>query len=108
MCSAVNTFRQAKRAWLTPSPIETPSGPLSGLTAGLERLRTSHLLVLAIDLPNVSVGYLRKLCGLACRGRGVIPVNGDRYEPLCAVYPRRAAAAAREALASGDVSLQHL
>ena len=81
--------------------------PLSGLAAGLRRLQTSHLLVLAIDLPRIPVEHLRKLCDLARPGCGVIPLNDDYFEPLCAIYPVEAAASAQAALLSDDVSLQH-
>jgi len=88
---------------------EPPSrGPLSGLAAGLRRLRTSHLLVLAIDLPRVSVEHLRRLWGVAGPGMGVIPLSDGRFEPLCAIYPAEAAPLAQEALESSDASLQHL
>ncbi len=82
-------------------------GPLSALAAGLRWLRTSHLVVLAIDLPLVSVEHLRKLCSLARPGSGVIPRQSDYFEPLCAVYPAEAAATAQAALRSEDVSLQN-
>jgi len=82
-------------------------GPLSGVAAGLRRLQTSHLLVLAIDLPQMTAEYLRKLCVLARPGNGVIPFHGGYFEPLCAIYPAEALAAAEMALNSGDASLQH-
>jgi molybdenum cofactor guanylyltransferase len=100
-------------SWCPPN-IETvlddsPSrGPLSGLTASLDRLQTSHLLVLAIDLPRMTVEQLRKLCALAEPGRGVIPFNGEIFEPLCAIYPIEAAAAVRAALSGAELSLQRL
>jgi molybdopterin-guanine dinucleotide biosynthesis protein A len=102
----------AKPSWCPPEidsvPDEPPrSGPLSGVAAGLRRLRTSHLLVLAIDLPRISPEHLRKLCDLARPGCGVIPLNEDYLEPLCAIYPVEAAATAQTALNSDDVSLQH-
>jgi molybdopterin-guanine dinucleotide biosynthesis protein A len=81
-------------------------GPLSGVAAGLRRLQTSHLLVLAIDLPQMSSEHLRKLWGLARPGVGVIPLNIDYFEPLCAIYPAEALDAAETALNSSDVSLQ--
>jgi molybdopterin-guanine dinucleotide biosynthesis protein A len=88
---------------------EPPSrGPLSGLAAGLSRLQTSHLLVMAIDLPRVPVGHLRKLWSLAEPGKAVIPLNEDYFEPLCAVYPAEAAPLAEKALKTSDSSLQHL
>ncbi len=46
-------------------------GPLSGLAASLDRMSTSHLLALAIDMPWMSNKYLEFLCaqiepGLRC------------------------------------------
>ena len=82
-------------------------GPLSGLTPGLRRLQTSHLLVLAIDLPRVSPEHLRKLWSLTQPGKAIIPFNGDYFEPLCAIYPAEAAPIAQEVLNGGDFSLQH-
>jgi molybdopterin-guanine dinucleotide biosynthesis protein A len=86
---------------------KTPSrGPLSGVAAALCRLQTSHLLVLAVDLPQMTKEHLRKLWGLSQPGTGVIPLNGGFFEPLCAIYPVEAAAVAEAALNSSDVSLQ--
>lgn len=103
----------AKPAW-SPLELETifdarpARGPLSGLVAGLERLQTSHLLALAIDVPRISPGHLRALWSRAEAGKGVVPVNGDYFEPLCAVYPIEAAPLARQALLAGSASLQLL
>jgi len=86
---------------------QSPShGPLSGVAAGLRRLQTSHLLVLAIDLPQMTTGHLFKLWSHARPGSGVIPLHGDYLEPLCAIYPAEALTAAEEALNSGNASLQ--
>ncbi len=82
-------------------------GPLSGVAAGLHRVQTSHLLVLAIDLPQMTAEHLRKLWDLAQPGIGVIPLHGDYFEPLCAIYPAEAVAAAGKALKDNDASLQH-
>jgi molybdopterin-guanine dinucleotide biosynthesis protein A len=81
-------------------------GPLSGLAAVLPRLRTTHLLALAIDLPQMTTGQLRKLVAMAQPGRGVIPMNGEHFEPLCAIYPALASAIIADALAGRDASLQ--
>src|SRR5690348_9466457 len=60
---------------------EPPSrGPLSGLGAALNRLKTSHLLVLAVDLPNVSTEHLQKLCSRVRPGCAVIPAKADYFE----------------------------
>jgi len=81
-------------------------GPLSGLAAALEGMRTSHLLALAIDLPQMTTNHLRELVELAGPGCGVVPEIDGRLEPLCAIYPMEAAAAAAQATAGEDVSLQ--
>jgi molybdopterin-guanine dinucleotide biosynthesis protein A len=88
---------------------EPPSrGPLSGLTRALERMQTSHLVALAVDMPFMTREQMRFLCGLAIAGRGVVPVVNDRAEPLAAVYLREAVADFATALAGGNFSLQTL
>ena len=90
-------------------PDAAPSrGPLSGLAAALARTKSEHTLVLAIDLPAMTVGHLQYLCGLIARDVGVIPVIEGRAEPLAAIYPRSARAACANALAGTDASLQPL
>ena len=83
-------------------------GPLSGLSAVLQSLATSHLLALAIDLPLINIPLLRKLWQLSKPGGGVIPQNGTWFEPLCAIYPAQAAPETQAALQSGCYSLQQL
>src|SRR5467141_518888 len=68
---------------------EPPSrGPLSGLSATLARISTDYLLVLAVDMPLMSEDYLRLICNLIESDRGVLPMIGDRAEPLAAIYPK--------------------
>jgi len=81
-------------------------GPVSGLYASINRMRTSHLLALAIDMPWMSNEYLEFLCAQMERARGVLPKIGDRAEPLAAIYPREAAIETAKALAGSDFSLQ--
>jgi molybdopterin-guanine dinucleotide biosynthesis protein A len=83
-------------------------GPLSGLAAALNRMSTSHLLALAIDMPWMTNKYLEFLCAHIEPGRGVLPEIGDRAEPLAAIYPREAASETGKALAGADFSLQSL
>ena len=88
---------------------EAPSrGPLSGLAAALLRMRTNHLLVLAVDMPFMTSEQMRALWGLATLGCGVLPMIGDRAEPLAAIYPRETGSAFAATLASDDFSLQRL
>src|SRR5215469_4350174 len=57
-------------------------GPLSGLAASMNRMRTDHLLALAIDMPWMSNKYLEFLCAELEHGCGVLPKIRDRAEPL--------------------------
>jgi molybdopterin-guanine dinucleotide biosynthesis protein A len=81
-------------------------GPLSGLTKALATIETTHLVVLAVDMPFITARELGGLLELATEGRGVVPAIGDRAEPLAAVYPAEAAADFQVALAGSDFSLQ--
>ena len=90
-------------------PDEPPSrGPLSGLTATLARIRSSHLLVLAIDMPFMSEDHLRYLCSAIEPGRGVLPMIGGRAEPVAAIYPTEACNVFAATLSGADFSMQTL
>ena len=87
----------------------TPSrGPLSGLAAALSRIQSSHLLALAIDMPFMTTDYLQSLSKQVRPGCGVVPMIGDRAEPLAAIYPAEAIVDVRAALRGLDCSLQTL
>ena len=90
-------------------PDQAPSqGPLSGLAAMLSRIRTGHLLALAIDMPLMTPEYLTFLCDQIELGRGVLPKINGRAEPLAAIYPREVHIDFRSALSGIDFSLQAL
>jgi len=72
----------------------------------VDRMSTSHLLALAIDMPFMTENYLHCLCDQIEPGRGVVPKIGSRFEPLAAAYPREAEIDFRSALAGADYSLQ--
>jgi molybdopterin-guanine dinucleotide biosynthesis protein A len=104
---------RTESSWLPPDTEllldEPPSrGPLSGLTKAFARMQTSHLVVLAVDMPFVTREQLRFLCTMANEGRGIVPVIGERTEPLAAVYPTEAAVDFAAALAGPDFSLQRI
>src|ERR1700694_4682562 len=88
---------------------EPPSrGPLSGLTRALASMQTSHLALLAVDMPFMTSEQMQVLWSLATIGRGVLPMIGNRAEPLAAIYPREAAPHFAAGLAGRDFSLQRL
>ena len=83
-------------------------GPLSGLAATLARIESDHLLALAIDMPLMTEGFLNSLCAVVKPHCGVIPVIGERAEPLAAIYPKSANDEVMAALSSRDIALQSL
>ena len=65
------------------------------------------LLVLAIDLPNMTANFCRSLLELSNDGRGVVPRRQQRFEPLAAIYPIGSLTLAEEALREGNYSMQN-
>jgi molybdopterin-guanine dinucleotide biosynthesis protein A len=81
-----------------------PSGPLGGIVTALRISEVDWNLVVACDMPALSVPMLRSLLGAASEEDAdcLLPTGADgRVEPLCAVYHRRAAAVLEEALRAG-------
>ncbi len=88
---------------------ELPSrGPLSGLAASLAQIQTGHLLALAIDMPFMTENCLRAFSNEIVSGRGVLPMIGDRAEPLAAIYPAHAHVDFVATLSGVEFSLQKL
>jgi molybdenum cofactor guanylyltransferase len=83
-------------------------GPLSGITAAMQRMITSHLLVLAVDMPFLGASDLQALVDRTGNGVGAVPMIGDRAEPLAAIYPIESRSEFESSLAGGNVSLQPL
>jgi molybdopterin-guanine dinucleotide biosynthesis protein A len=52
--------------------------------------------------------YLRLICNLVEPGRGVLPMIGNRAEPLVAIYPKGIVTDFITALSGSDFSLQSL
>jgi molybdopterin-guanine dinucleotide biosynthesis protein A len=82
-------------------------GPLAGIVAGLRQCSSELLLVLAIDLPNMTTNFYRSLLELSNDGRGVIPRRQQRFEPLAAIYPIGSLTLAEEELREGNYSMQN-
>jgi molybdopterin-guanine dinucleotide biosynthesis protein A len=84
-------------------------GPLSGLEAACDQMRTPWLCVLAVDLPWMNASFLARLMEAAGKaGRGAVPLNGEFFEPLAAVYPRTMQTLIAEHLQGGDYSMQRI
>lgn len=84
-------------------------GAIGGLAAALAQAAGDQVLVLAVDMPAMTSDFLKKLAGMIVRGSGIVPQMGERYEPLCAIYPREALPIARDQIfVKRDNSLQAL
>jgi molybdopterin-guanine dinucleotide biosynthesis protein A len=82
-------------------------GPLGGIATCLSRTRSALLLVLAIDLPQIQPGFLKKLLARSEAGCGVVPIHHNRFEPLIAIYPGAVLGVAIDQLREQDYVLQH-
>jgi molybdenum cofactor guanylyltransferase len=66
------------------------AGPLAGIEAGLEAMRGDAALVLACDMPRVTLGLLRLLVERSSSRDAAAPRLGGRAQPTCAAYRRSA------------------
>ena len=82
------------------------AGPLSGVAAALGKCATSHLLVLAIDLPQMTADFLQSLVDLSSENCGAVPRRNGFFEPLAAIYPRSCRALADRQLRGGKFMMQ--
>ena len=74
-------------------PDEKPGqGPLMGIYSAMRRTSNPYNFVLSVDTPCVNLGFVEKLLGHARVGGYdiVVPGHGGFYEPLFAVYHKRA------------------
>lgn len=62
-------------------------GPLAGVERALALAHGPLLLVLAVDLPDMTAAFLRGLAARCRPGSGVVPRTRPGLEPLAAFYP---------------------
>lgn len=84
--------------------LEPDCGPLAGIERALAASQAPLTLVLAVDLPQMTAGFLRELAAGCDPLTGVVPILDGELEPLAAVYPRRCQALARECLRNAQYS----
>jgi molybdenum cofactor guanylyltransferase len=65
-------------------------GALGGVHAALKDCKTEFAIILAVDLPFVDEGAIKKLCEIVMGSKdfsAIVPRQNDRrLQPLCAVY----------------------
>jgi molybdopterin-guanine dinucleotide biosynthesis protein A len=81
-------------------------GPMAGIAAALAAAREPRLLVLAVDLPDVTPALLRKWLAWTPTEQGFVLIGPHGTEPLCALYPRTARPFFDSALAAGRLALR--
>ena len=83
-------------------------GPLSGLETALQSDRGELNLIVACDMPGVSVDWLRRLSQQALERKALCTALLDSDEvlqPLCAVYRTECLPVIQRALAKGHLKL---
>ena len=69
--------------------LEPERGALGGIERALHAAGSPLLLVLAVDLPRMTAGFLQKMLARCNRLTGTVPKLDGRLEPLAAIYPKR-------------------
>ncbi len=82
-------------------------GPLAGIEQALAVGSSPVLLALAVDLPDMSAEWLRRLAAECPDDLGVIPKRNVFVEPLAAFYPTSARQLAEAQLGAGNNSAAH-
>ena len=78
--------------------LEPGCGPMGGIERALDAASTPLLLVLAVDLAQMTPVFLRKLADHCDRLTGVVPKLRGALEPLAAIYSKRCQDFARDCL----------
>ncbi len=86
-------------------------GPLGGVHAALRSSQTDLNVILAVDVPFVSLALLQYLitrAEAAPASMVTVPRSGDGLQPLCAIYRREFAEMAEMALREGRYKIDAL
>jgi molybdopterin-guanine dinucleotide biosynthesis protein A len=82
-------------------------GPLGGLEAALWQAHSEFLLTLAVDMPGMTVNFLRELLEQS-RSAGTVPLLDGFYCGAAAVYPVKVLPLVEKILVGKDRSFQRL
>lgn len=83
-------------------------GPLAGIYTALEFAKHAKCLVLACDLPFVSMTLLEFLATHAGNEEMFAPRTENGVEPLCAIYAKSAQKKIQQAIETHDLKAQNL
>lgn len=82
------------------------SGPLAGLHCALGIGRDPWVAVVAVDMPGIDPAWFFWLRGFCRAGSGAVARHALSLEPLAAIYPAGAFAAAASCLTRRDLSVR--
>ncbi len=74
------------------------AGPLGAIYTAIQSVPTARTLIVACDMPFLSVPFLTHLVAAGSDVDIAIPRTASGYEPLCATYSRRCAGPIRQQL----------
>ena len=81
-------------------------GPLGGVLAGLKAAANNTAAVVACDIPDIDVRFLRTLAAAAANAEIAVPVTpGGDFEPLFAAYTKAVIPEIEKLLDAGERSL---
>ena len=87
--------------------LEPGFGPVGGIERGLNECSSPLLLVLAVDLPRMSLLLLRRIREHCEQLTGTVPKLNGQLEPLAAIYPKRCHQFAAAAIAKAQHSARN-
>jgi molybdopterin-guanine dinucleotide biosynthesis protein A len=104
-CAVIGNFEAYKSLGLRLVADDFPgAGPLGGIATALRVSNAPSSLIVACDLPYLTLAWLKHLTirAIASSGNVVMPVSLNGPEPLCAVYRKECEVAIRSALDRGE------
>jgi molybdenum cofactor guanylyltransferase len=82
--------------------------PMIGIYSCLKRSQTFWNIFLSCDMPRVDPRLFDYLFSRRAGAEAVIPVNGNKMEPLCGLYSRKALPLLEKKIREGEFSMQQL
>lgn len=83
-------------------------GPMGGIYSAFTFTKVEYLLVLACDMPFVSPETIEKLLENRSDYDCIVPQNGNKLEPLCAIYSRSLFNKIESRIKTGNLALYGL
>lgn len=82
------------------------AGPLGGLYTALLESPTQQIVVIACDMPFLTVPFLARLADLGATAEAAVPRDARGQHPLCASYDARLGARLRERIDAGALGVR--